>query len=147
MEDLGKIVKEILDQGYLMSLGTYDESGPWVSEVLFVNDGVSLYWLSSVNTRHSKAVVLSHKAAATITLANKLGDKEVGLQIEGKAEKIEGDVFKIAKKHRIKRGKPVPEKEGDILGPNESWYKLTPTKIEIINAPLWGFAKKSLEIK
>lgn len=147
MEDLEKIVNDILIQGYLMSLGTADESGPWVSDVLYVFDNMDIYWLSSANTRHSKAVESNGKASATITLTGKLGDEEKGLQIEGKAEKVEGDILEIAKKHRLKRGKPAPEKEGEILEGNESWYKLTPTKIEIINAPLWGFAKKSLELK
>src|SRR3989344_9137677 len=143
MEDLKKIVGEILDQGYLMSLGTLDESGPWVSDVIFVNDGLDIYWLSLENTRHSKAILKNPKVAATITISNNAGEKNIGLQIEGIAEKIEGDVFEIAKKHRLKRNKPVPEKEGEILDPGESWYKLSPTKIEIINEPLWGFEKKS----
>lgn len=145
--NLEKIVKEILDQGYLMSLGIYDENGPWVSDVIFVNDGLNLYWISSVNTRHSKALLKNKKAAATITLSNIGGEKNIGLQIEGNAEKIDGDVFEMAKKHRLKRNEPIPQKEGEILDPDESWYKLSPTKIEIINEPLWGFDKKSLEIK
>lgn len=146
MEDLKKIVGEILDQGYLMSLGTIDESGPWVSDVIFVNDDVNIYWISTENTRHSGAILRNTKVAASITISNKGGEKNIGLQIEGVAEKIEGDVFEMAKKHRTKRNKPIPEKEGEMLDPGESWYKLSPTKIEIINEPLWGFSKKTLEL-
>lgn len=145
MEDLRKIVDEVLEKGYLMSLATVDENGPWVSDVIFVNENLNIYWLSSENTRHSKAILKNSKTAATITLSNGQGEKNIGLQIEGNTEKIEGDVFEMAKKHRVKRNKPLPVKEGEILDPGESWYRLTPKKIEIIYEPLWGFEKKNLE--
>ena len=146
MEDLRKIVDEILEKGYLMSLATVDENGPWVSDVIFVNDELDLYWLSLENARHSKAILKNSKTAATITVSNGIGEKNIGLQIEGIAEKIDGDVFEMAKKHRAKRNKPLPEKEGEVLDPGESWYRLTPKKIEIIYEPLWGFEKKKLEL-
>ena len=146
MEDLRKIVDEILEKGYLMSLATVDENGPWVSDVIFVNDELDLYWLSLENARHSKAILKNPKTAATITVSNGIGEKNIGLQIEGIAEKIDGDVFEMAKKHRAKRNKPLPEKEGEVLDPGESWYRLTPKKIEIIYEPLWGFEKKVLDL-
>ena len=66
--------------------------------------------------------------------------------MEGKAQKIEGDILEIATKHRLKRGKPVPKREGEILDEGESWYKLTPAKIELIYEPILGFEKKKLEL-
>lgn len=147
MKDLQKILTDILDRGYLMSLGITDDGGVWVSDVIFVNEGFKIYWISSESARHSKAIEKNPKVAATITLSNKSGEKNIGIQIMGTAKKIEGDVFELAKKHRIKRGKPAPTKAGEILDPDEFWYELTPTKIDIINEPLWGFDKKSLELK
>lgn len=147
MEDIKKLIKEVLRKGYLMSLATHDNGGVWVSDVIFVEtNSFELYWLSEVNSRHSKAVINNSQVAATITLSNNVGEKNIGLQIEGKAEKIEGDILEIAIKHRLKRGKPAPKKLGEILGNSESWYKLTLSKIELIYEPLFGFEKKKLEL-
>jgi uncharacterized protein YhbP (UPF0306 family) len=147
MEDLEKLVKSILDQGYLMSLATVDESGPWVSDLIFVPEDLNLYWISEEDTRHSKAILQNSKVAATITISNRGGEDNVGLQIEGLAEKVEGDILEIAIKHRLKRNKPAPKAVGEILDPEESWYLLKPTKIEIIYEPKWGFDKKELPLK
>lgn len=38
MQDLRELAKSILDQGYLMSLGTADSGGVWVSDVIYIHD-------------------------------------------------------------------------------------------------------------
>ena len=147
MKDLKKLIQIILKKGYLMSLGTADKNGPWVSDVIYVYDEkFNLYWLSETKTRHSKAVAVNSKVAATITLSNSRGEKNVGLQIEGKAKKIKGDILALAKQHRLKRGKKSPKKVGEILDEGESWYCLQPTKIEVIYEPFWGFEKNTLKL-
>ncbi|MDO8504147.1 MAG: pyridoxamine 5'-phosphate oxidase family protein [bacterium] len=146
MDEVKDLVQMILEKGYLMSLATVDEGGPWVSDIIYVADGFTLYWLSHVNTRHSQAIFKNPKVAASITLTTSPSEDDIGLQLEGKAEKIEGDILEIAKKHRLKRGKPAPTREGEILDPEESWYKFTPTKIELIYEPKWGFKKQVLEL-
>jgi len=40
-KNLRKLVKQILDKGYLMSLATVDGSGPWVSDVIYVADDIA----------------------------------------------------------------------------------------------------------
>lgn len=130
-----------------MSLATVDESGPWVADVIYVFDeDLSLYWLSHIGTRHSKALAKNSKVAATITLSNKQGEDNIGLQLEGHAQKVEGDIFGMAVKHRLKRKKEPPTKGGKFLDKGESWYLLKPSKIELIYEPKWGFNKKVLEL-
>lgn len=148
MKEIKELVFSVLEKGFLMSLATVDESGPWVSDVIYVHDDkLNLYWLSKMITRHSKAIEKNPKVAATITVWQKQGDKNVGLQIEGVANKVEGDILEMAVKHRLKRNKKVPTKEGEILEVGESWYKIKPTKIELIYELLYGFNKKKLELK
>lgn len=143
--DIPNLIRSVLEKGYLMSLATVDLSGPWVSDVIYVHDNAfRLYWLSDVSVRHSKTIEQNPSVAASISLVRSLEDKEVGLQIMGKAEKVEGDLLDIATKHRLKRGKPAPQREGEILGLGESWYMLTPKKIEVIHVPLFGWEKKEL---
>lgn len=48
--------------------------------------------------------------------------------------------------HRIKRGLKPPKKGETFLDPGESWYKLTPSKIEVINYPLFGWDKKEVQL-
>jgi uncharacterized protein YhbP (UPF0306 family) len=145
--DLPNLIRNILEKGYLMSLGVADSGGVWVADVLYVHDNAfTLYWLSDVSVRHSKAIEQNPPVAASISLVTSPNDKEVGLQIMGKAEKVTGDIFDLAVKQCKKRGKPAPQAEGDILGPGESWYALHPSKIEIIHVPLFGWSKKELTL-
>lgn len=146
--DIKKLIMSVLDQGYLMTLATSDENGVWASDVIFVHDGtLGIYWLSETGTRHSKAIMRNPRVAGTITLSNSKGEENKGIQFEGNAEKIEDDVLEIAVKHRAKRGKQAPSRVGEILGEGESWYRITPTKIELIYEPLYGFKKQVLELK
>lgn len=146
--DNKEIVQDLLSKGYLMSLGTLDESGPWVSDVVYVHDNnLNIFWLSKVNTRHSKAIGKNKNVAATITLSNKSGEPNLGLQIEGVATKIDGEDYKLAVKHRQKRNKQLPSKDQKFLEEDASWYRLQPTRIEIINEPLWGFDKHYFELQ
>ena len=51
--DIKRLIKEVLEKGYLMSLGTVDEGGVWVSDVIYVfDDEFNLYWISDPDTRH-----------------------------------------------------------------------------------------------
>ncbi len=148
MEGLKEIAISILDGSYLMSIATVDENGPWVSDVVYVNDDdFNIYWLSQESTRHSNAILKNPKVAATITLSNVGGTPNIGLQIQGTAEKVNGNIFDMAVKHRLKRHKLPPSKEDVFLDPGEFWYKIIPTKIEIIYEPLWKFEKKELKLR
>lgn len=148
MEDIRNLVKSVLDKGYLMSLATVDENGPWVADIVYVfDDNFKIYWLSQESTRHSKAIQKNPKVAASITVSNNQGEQNIGLQIQGLAEKVEGDTLEMATKHRLKRGKLAPKKEGEILDKGESWYLLKPKRIELIYESKFGFDKKSLEFE
>ena len=148
MENIRQLVESVLENGFLLSLGTVDPSGIWVSDVIYVHDAsLNIYWLSHVEARHSKAIMVNPKVAGTITISNNPGALNIGLQIDGIAEKVEGDILEIATKHRVKRGKAPPSKEGEILDSGESWYRLKPTKIELIHEPLFGSEKKVLKIQ
>jgi len=85
--NLQKLVKEIFEEGYLMSLGTVDDGGVWVADVIYIHDeDLNLYWLSLPDSRHSKVVENGEKIACSIT-SNWTTDDERGLQIEGKISK------------------------------------------------------------
>lgn len=142
-----RITLDILSQGYLMSLGTVDDHGPWVSDVIYIfDDSFTLYWLSVTTSRHSWAVLDSPHVAASITVNNEQGQVNLGLQLSGTAYKLEGEQPDLVKKHLLKRKKsPPPEGEPYIRG-DQSWYKLVPKRIEIIHEAEWAFHKHVFDL-
>ena len=57
-QDLGAIVRTIIDSNMYMVLGTADESGhPWASPVYYASAGYTeFYWVSSPEVRHSRNI-------------------------------------------------------------------------------------------
>lgn len=144
--DLKSLAIEILNSCYLMSLGTVDDAGPWVSDIVFVHDDeLNIYWLSKPDARHSAAVRWNRQAAASITKSNNQGEDNVGLQIAGVVTEIEGNVLEMAQLH-LKKRKKVDSNPAEILNKGQKWYKLTPSLIEVIYEPLWGFEKRKLNL-
>jgi len=140
-----ELIKEVLEKGYLMSLGTVDGAGVWVSDVIYIfDDDLHLYWMSDPDVRHSKAIGQNPMVAGTITVS---GPREpnIGIQFFGRAQKIEGARYDLAKKHYQKRQKPAPKETDDVLQ-GDAWYQLTPSLIELIYEPLFGFEKKKLTL-
>lgn len=145
MPEVASVIRSILDKGYLMSLATQDKSGLWVADVIYVHDlAMNIYWLSRVDTRHSLALLKNPSIAATITVNNSPLEDEMGIQIMGTAEKVEGEMFEVALKHRKKRKKPAPKAHEGFLDAGESWYKLTPKKIDVIHVPYFGWKKEEM---
>ncbi len=151
MENIYGLVEEIFNKGYVMSLGTVDDSGVWVSDVVYVyTQDFNICWVSQVSTRHSLAIAKNNKVAATITLTQKGGYNE-GLQIEGVAEKIDGGNLEMLKEHLAKRDRDVPHKSvyyenGKPVDAELCWYRLKSKKIELINEKYFGFEKKVITI-
>ena len=58
-----ELAREILEDGFLMSLGTIDEGGVWVADIIFVPEEWELYWVSMPDARHSKALERNPKVA------------------------------------------------------------------------------------
>jgi uncharacterized protein YhbP (UPF0306 family) len=136
-----KLVEEVLENGYLISLATVDDGGVWVSDVIYIYDNeFNIYWMSDPSARHSEAIIQNNKIAGSITVSGQ-GEKNLGIQFAGIAEKIDGQRYDLARKHYKKRKKPEPKETDDILG-GDLWYMLKPTKIELICEYLFGFEKQ-----
>lgn len=139
--ELKNLIREVLEQGYLMSLGTADNGGVWVADVIYIFDEeFNLYWMSDPEVRHSQAILVHPQAAGTITVSWGK-DKELGLQFSGEVKKIEGPRYDLALKHYTKRDKSKPAEDEDVLE-GDSWYILKPSTIELINGQLFGFEKQ-----
>jgi uncharacterized protein YhbP (UPF0306 family) len=137
--DLKQRVIEVLEQSHLMSLGTTDTGGVWVTDVIFVfDDDLNIYWMSDPESRHSMAIGKTGNAAGTITATTKSGEPNFGIQFTGTAEMIAGARHDLAIKHYTKRGKPDPAETEDVLD-GDAWYVLKPTKLRLIDETNFGF--------
>ena len=144
--DIKARVREVLERGHLMSLGTTDAGGVWVADVIYIfDDDLNLYWVSDPEVRHSKALMADGRVAATITVTNEKGLSNLGIQLSGRAAKVDGERHDLVVKHFAKRGKPAP-KEGEDAFEGESWYQLTPETIDLIDEEHLGFDKKTLKL-
>ncbi len=145
MEPTSKI-KEVLERGYLMSLATLDEGGLWVCDVHYVaDDELDLYWISNPNSRHSQALLKNPRIAATITVSNGLpGDPNLGVQFSGTASKIDGDLPLVAAIYQRKKGKTYVA--GDDILRDRSWYKITLSKVDLIDEATMGFKKVIVDL-
>lgn len=138
-------VKEIFRKGHLASLGTVDEGGVWVSDIAYVaDDEFNIYWISVPTVRRSQAILGHNQVAGSITLSNISGEKNLGVQFAGVAEKLEGNDVRVMKIFYEKRGKPMPGNEDFLKG--KSWYKVRPTMIELIDEENFGFKKQKLTL-
>lgn len=152
VEEINKLIYEILSEGYVMSIATVDECGVWVADVVYIYDGVfNIYWISQISTRHSQAIQKNNQVAASITISQP-GEDNRGLQIEGSAEAVDRTSLEMLRKHLIKRAGKVPYQKpffenNILLDPEMSWYKLTPKKIELIYEKYYGFTKQVVELK
>jgi len=144
--DIKAKILEVLSKGYLMSLGTIDEGGVWVADVIYIYDeDLNIYWMSDPDSRHSKAIEKNNQAATSITVTNQGKAPNLGVQLSGKTEKIEGPRHDLAVKHFKKRGKPEPKENDDVLD-GDSWYVLHPKRIDLIDEENLGYDKKSLDL-
>lgn len=143
--DLRQLIVDVLEKGYLMSLGTHDSGGVWVADVIYIFDEeLNLYWMSDPEVRHSSAIVKQPQVAGTITVSQ-AAEPNLGLQFSGKAAAIDGARYDLAVKHLAKRHKLKPAETDDVLD-GDKWYQLTPEFIELIDEKDFGYEKQKMII-
>jgi hypothetical protein len=73
----------------LISLGTVDDGGVWVADLIYVSDDdLNIYWMSSPQYRRSLAIDKNCRVAGTITISQTPGSKDLGVQLCGVATKL-----------------------------------------------------------
>lgn len=122
----------------------------WVADVIFVyDDDFNFYWMSSPETRHSRAITESDAIAGTITKSTKSKEPNLGLQFEGTAEQLDGSQLHLIGKHTAKRQSlPAADEAGALLllGSNK-WYAAHPSKLHLIDELNFGFDRQEVLIE
>lgn len=140
-EQLEQLTKQVLEQGYLLSLGTLDVDGVWVADVIYTfDDDFTIYWMSKDDRRHSLAIAQNPEVAGTITLTTGPDTTEAGLQLSGRAEQVTDiprSSIDIFLRKRQKNELTVPD--------GHFWYKLSLERIELIYSTEFGFKRQKVK--
>lgn len=140
--ELKQYVTEIMEDAYVLSLGVSDQDGPWVADVVYVHDAdFTLYWISHPESRHSKAIEAHGVAACTIH-ASWAMDKERALQISGTAARVEVPLPEMHARLKAKEGTHVASSDAPRVDAEKVWYRLTPTRIELIHNEVFGYKRQ-----
>lgn len=141
---LGDQVLAYLRDHRVITLATGDDSDLWASAVFYVNDGFTIYFLSSPNSRHSQNLARIGRVAATIQedYVDWLDIK--GIQLEGHATEIGGQTEQTARRLYAEKFPLVgtlaqaPAVLVEAMA-KVRWYQLTPRRLFFIdNAARFG---------
>ncbi len=87
--DVEKVVRELIDKTFHMSLATSASDKPWVCEVHFAyDDNLNLYFRSLAARRHSQEIARNSRVAGNIIDKHELDDPVNGLYFEGSTEQL-----------------------------------------------------------
>jgi len=133
-ETLKKYILSYLEKNRLMSLATSDGSKPWVSTVFFAYDtDLNIYFISVPNTRKITNLTKNPQVAIVINQSQPAGELVQGLQIEGKAEKLD----KEEEKEELEIYRKRYGWADDYLHDHEL-YKIKPEKVYYLDDEKFG---------
>ena len=91
-QDLGAVVREIINANMYMVLGTADVSGePWVSPVYYASAGFTeFYWVSSPEVRHSRNIAVRSRISIVIFNSQAVIGTGQGVYMSATAEQLTG---------------------------------------------------------
>ncbi len=159
MHPLFKTVLPYMERVKLAVVASSSNSQPWVATVFYAFDeDLNLYFLSSLHRRHSQEIMKNPNIG--VAIADKtfeLGDKVMGLQMEGTCIPLEGDSAKAAfqtfKGRFPKAGEML--KEEMLSSPVGSFpageavhriWKIKARKIKIFDESVYGSDGKELDL-
>jgi uncharacterized protein len=130
-----------LGEHNVMTLATIGAQGLWAAAVFYVNDGFTLYFLSSPASRHSLNIESQSTVAATIQEDYQDWREIKGIQLEGPARLIEGEeqaaaVVRYGAKFPIVANLAQAHAEIIQAMTHIAWYRVTPTRLYFIDNAL-----------
>jgi uncharacterized protein YhbP (UPF0306 family) len=81
-------VEKYLTEHTTLNLATYGPGGLWACAVLYINDGVNLYFTSVGQTRHGVNINTTKLVSGTVNDDCKSWESMAGVQIGGVVEKV-----------------------------------------------------------
>ena len=88
IDDLRTLVLRYLDEHTTLNLATYGPAGLWSAAVLYVHEGVNLYYTSVAKTRHAINTSASAVVTGTINDDCKSWETMAGIQLAGSVARV-----------------------------------------------------------
>lgn len=136
--DLQQKVEEYLHAHHVATLATMAADGPWAAAVFYVNDGHTLYFLSSPNSRHCRNLEKDARAAATVQAGYSDWKQIKGVQLEGRVRLLAAEEEERTRQLYAKKF-PLIGKFGQMPAAIASalarvrWYSLVPARLFLID--------------
>lgn len=83
--DLVERIVAFLAAHHVLSLATHGREGPHATNLLYAHDGVVLFWVSDLNTQHSREIEAEPRVAVTVAPDYSDFSDIQGLQLRGTA--------------------------------------------------------------
>ena len=131
-------VAQFLAAHHVATLASAGGDGPWAAAVFYVNDGNTLYFLSSPNTRHCRNLKDDPRVAATMQDDCRDWQDIKGVQLEGQVSELSGDEetqarhLYAAKYPLVGQLARAPAAIVKALA-RVRWYRLTPARLYFID--------------
>jgi uncharacterized protein len=122
----------------VLNLATSGPAGLWVSAVLYINDGTTLYFTSVAATRHGQNMLATGIVAGTISDECREFHQMKGLQLEGNVQRVDDP----NERRRVLRGYLAQfpfasglwhgESDPDVIARDpgiHGFYRITPTRL------------------
>jgi uncharacterized protein YhbP (UPF0306 family) len=93
-EELKQQVLDYLKSHNTMTLATCAGGAPWAATVFFASDELRLYFFSAPESRHCQNLAANGRVAVTVQEDYQDWRKIKGIQLEGRAELVDGLVAK-----------------------------------------------------
>ena len=137
---------DFLTRYHVMSLASVGDDGPWAAAVFYAHDQTSLYFLSSPATRHARNLERDSRCAATIQHDVSDWAEVRGVQLEGRASRLDGEEARRA--HEL-YGRKFPLVANLARAPTAialafskiAWYRLQAERLHLIDNRL-GFGHR-----
>jgi uncharacterized protein len=103
VDDLAARIESFLDAHHVMTLATVGDAGAHAASLMYARAGFTLQWTSDPQSRHSQH--LERDARVTATVAPDYADFRIirGLQIAGRARRLDGSAAEEARAALVAR--------------------------------------------
>jgi uncharacterized protein YhbP (UPF0306 family) len=120
-----------------MTLSTQGSDGPWAAAVFYVENGDSLVFLSSPNSRHGRNLAQDPRCAATIHSETDDWNCIQGIQIEGSVSELDGEERAHAQQRygeRFPFARPIGAPPAIVLALlRVRWYRLVIVRLYFVD--------------
>lgn len=101
--DLAARIESFLDAHHVMTLATVGDAGAHAASLMYAHSSFTLFWTSDPGARHS--IHLEREARVTATIAPDYADFRVirGLQVAGRARRLDGAEAEAARAALVAR--------------------------------------------